>query len=438
MTVYLTVHLPCPADQLCLLLRAAIAFPQLRIKHHNGDYFIQSVRNGHNLQCPPDCIVKFENGNEGAYEKWDIETHSTQWGTGFFFVSKHTGKVLQSTPSGELKCDNQNRKEYETFHILDRDGAQYSPHSPETIIRAWYGESAFSGRGVDVTRKVRKHHAKGNLRIKADNDVFGDPAFGVEKHLWIEYRSGRGPATVQAKEHEFCTLDVGETIIRAWYGEGEFSGRGSDVTQTVRKQHSEGNRRIKADNDVFGDPAFGAQKHLWIEYRSGHGPATVSALEHEFCNLDLGPAGGGGGGGGPAHGHSHGHGHGPAHGSGLEVGKKYRFEHKVSHKNVAVKPNGEVNAHGGNGDHATFTVESKRGALQFKNDKGNYLACQNGTMKSGGGGKWCDFVVREHHGHVLIRSSHGDHGVGFEENGEVRESPKVKEGDKAQFKAHAC
>jgi len=350
------------------------AWEELRIKHHNGDYFIQSVRNGHNLQCPSDCVVKFENGNEGAYEKWDMETHQTQWGTGFFFVSKHTGKVLQSTPSGELKCDNQNRKEYETFHVLDRDGSQYHPNG----VGACVGGGGGGGGG-------------------------------------------------------------GETIIRSWYGEDAFAGRGTDVTRKVRKHHAKGNLRIKADNDVFGDPAVGALKHLWIEYRSGHGPATVSALEHEFCTLDLGPGGGKGPGhdhGGAAHGH--GHGHGPAHGSGLEVGKKYRLEHKVSQKNVAVKPDGNVHAHGGNGDHATFTVESKRGALQFKNDKGNYLACQNGNMKSGGGGKWCDFVVTEHHGHILIRSSHGDHGVGFEENGDVRESDKVKKGDKAQFKATAC
>jgi hypothetical protein len=94
------------------------AYEEVRIKHHNGSFYIQSVRNGNNLQCPPDCRVKFENKNEGAWEAWDIEHQ----GDKVFFVSKHTKKVLQCTPSGELKCDNHNRMAYETFHILHRDG----------------------------------------------------------------------------------------------------------------------------------------------------------------------------------------------------------------------------------------------------------------------------------------------------------------------------
>jgi len=260
-----------------------------------------------------------------------------------------------------------------------------------------------------------------------------------------------GAATIADK---MAHMDMGgETIIRAWYGERAFGGRGVDVTRKVRKHHAKGNLRIKADNVVFGDPAHGVQKHLWIEYRSGRGPQTVSAKEHDFCTLEVGPGSGGGPGGGghhggPGPGHHHhpapphmAHGGGHHHGGGggpLQVGRKYHLQHKSTRKNVAVMPNGRVHATGGSGAHATFTVEANRGAIQFKNDKGNYLACQNGNMKSGGGGKWCDFTVRPHEGHILIRSSHGDHGVGFEPNGEVRESHHVKHGDLAQFQPHPC
>jgi stress response protein SCP2 len=213
-------------------------YEQIRIKHHNGSYYIQSVRNGNNLQCPPDgytvnekvrakffdgrwfdatvtaahsngtfdvkwCdndsrdrtghpasdlakignldIVKFANKNEGAsfilypsmtvlvcvhslplegviqpfhhlestrtrfnlkivhasrshylfgfvssmctsigmWERWHIEFIKDK----VFFIAKHTNKVLQCTPTGELKCANQNRQAYEAFQILNSDGS---------------------------------------------------------------------------------------------------------------------------------------------------------------------------------------------------------------------------------------------------------------------------------------------------------------------------
>ena len=135
---------------------------------------------------------------------------------------------------------------------------------------------------------------------------------------------------------------------------------------------------------------------------------------------------------GGAHAHG-GRGGGGAHGS-LQVGRKYHFEGGKSGKMMAVMPDGKVHGHGGRGKHATWTVEANRGAVQFKNDSGSYLACQDGRMKKGGGGKWCDFHVRDHAGHILIRSAHGDFGVGFEPNGEVRDSSHVKEGHMYGFR----
>eukprot|EP00729_Bicosta_minor_P007175 gene7175-17692_t len=92
---------------------------EIRIQHAvDGSYFIQSVRNGHFLQCPPSNIVKFENKNQQLWEAWGIEHRADDT---FFFVSKHTGNVLQCTPDGVLKCDNKNRMTFETFNLVNAD-----------------------------------------------------------------------------------------------------------------------------------------------------------------------------------------------------------------------------------------------------------------------------------------------------------------------------
>ena len=118
-------------------------------------------------------------------------------------------------------------------------------------------------------------------------------------------------------------------------------------------------------------------------------------------------------------------------------GQPIRFGCKKSGKNVAVMPNGKVHGHGGTAEHATFTVETARGHFQFLNGSGGYLAIKNGELARGGGGKWCDFsVLGAEHGHVNLRSPHGDWGVGFDDAGEARDPAVTKTGGHGQFVVH--
>jgi hypothetical protein len=121
--------------------------------------------------------------------------------------------------------------------------------------------------------------------------------------------------------------------------------------------------------------------------------------------------------------------------SPLKVGEKYHLEGVRSGQNVAVMPDGRVHAHGGRGDHATWTVHGNRGHIQLKNDSGSFLAIgDNGVLRKGVGGKWCDFIVTEHEGCVLIRSAQNNNrGVGFDETGEIRDPSLVRDGNMAKF-----
>ena len=57
------------------------------------------------------------------------------------------------------------------------------------IKHAVYGDLD-GGKSVDVTKKVADAVRDGALSIRADNSVFGDPAYGRTKKLKVDYSYG--------------------------------------------------------------------------------------------------------------------------------------------------------------------------------------------------------------------------------------------------------
>ena len=45
-------------------------------------------------------------------------------------------------------------------------------------------------KSVDVTNIVKDHFSQGNFKLKISNDIFGDPFYGIVKHLTLVLRSG--------------------------------------------------------------------------------------------------------------------------------------------------------------------------------------------------------------------------------------------------------
>jgi hypothetical protein len=70
--------------------------------------------------------------------------------------------------------------------------------------------------------------------------------------------------------------------------EAEYGARGAvcDAREAVRDQLERNDGAVHAGNELCGDPARGAQKHLRIIYRCGDGePLRAVAREHETVRL---------------------------------------------------------------------------------------------------------------------------------------------------------
>jgi len=73
-----------------------------------------------------------------------------------------------------------------------------------SVMRATYG---YGDKLVDVTSEIQNRVQRGQMSIRAGNDLAGDPAFGKVKTLTIQYSiGGAPPITVAAREGESISL----------------------------------------------------------------------------------------------------------------------------------------------------------------------------------------------------------------------------------------
>ncbi|KAE9027811.1 hypothetical protein PR003_g7504 [Phytophthora rubi] len=77
---------------------------------------IQSVRNNRYLQVRTSGQCVFDPKAPGDWELFTMETDAS---CALFFVSCHTGLVLQCDDNCVAKCDNSNRLEWESWRILE-------------------------------------------------------------------------------------------------------------------------------------------------------------------------------------------------------------------------------------------------------------------------------------------------------------------------------
>lgn len=152
--------------------------------------------------------------------------------------------------------------------------------NPLWILGAAYGPG-------DVTDQVRDRVRDNALRVRAENDVFGDPWPRVVKTLAIVYRYGsQAPRTLVVKEKEEASIappsgqagarDDGElSILGAAYGPADVTGI---VSSLIRRNAL----RVRADNATFGDAWPEHPKSLVVVYRyRGLDPRTLTLKEGE-------------------------------------------------------------------------------------------------------------------------------------------------------------
>jgi len=162
------------------------------------------------------------------------------------------------------------------------------------VMKAEWGAG---NRWRDVTSRVRAL-LTGNGLIRVTNEnMGGDPAYGVVKTLRIQARNSRGQSQ-QFNIRENNMIDAGQfynygrgpgypgnpgyptnpgypggggggggnlQIVRAYYG---LNNRTNDVTQLLRGMVRHGRLYVQVNNDnMGGDPARGGDKVLTVIYR---------------------------------------------------------------------------------------------------------------------------------------------------------------------------
>lgn len=178
-------------------------------------------------------------------------------------------------------------KDADTVAAMRRQGGsspkelQVLPNTLE-IIKAEYGVLSLSQSGmVDVTAKLNALIKNNQLAVTANNEIAGDPAADVVKHLLVEYTYDGKEYTVKLREGSRLTLPVDgfpagrELVIRrAVYGDlveqlvklPEL--KTVDITERLAARVSGGILRTMINNELAGgDPALFVPKRVRVEYR---------------------------------------------------------------------------------------------------------------------------------------------------------------------------
>jgi hypothetical protein len=142
------------------------------------------------------------------------------------------------------------------------------------ILKAEYGvfPEEVPSECADVTAKVKSAMANGVRRIKASNDLAGDPAPNVVKELQIDYLLGTEQKRAKVSENQTVELPAGAEVVKALYGlieeeKPKPEAQVVDLTEKLAGMVKDGTLRVRADNALAGkDPAHMVVKQMRVDY----------------------------------------------------------------------------------------------------------------------------------------------------------------------------
>ena len=148
-----------------------------------------------------------------------------------------------------------------------------APAAELKILKAEYG--AFNDGGdpecLDVTAQVKQSVKGGNRRIRASNDLAGDPVPMSEKEMKIDFLLNGEKKSLRTNENQTIELPAGAEVTRALYGlisdAPEPQKLAVDVTEKVAGFVKDGTLKVVADNALAGkDPCYKTVKEMRVAY----------------------------------------------------------------------------------------------------------------------------------------------------------------------------
>mmetsp|Transcript_9723 Transcript_9723/g.14620 ORF Transcript_9723/g.14620 Transcript_9723/m.14620 type:complete len:229 (-) Transcript_9723:24-710(-) len=106
---------------------------------------IQSRWNGRNLQVKESGLCVFANHNQELWEKFDVESDKDG---NIYFISCHTGNVMQCDWNGYAQCLNENRLAWKAWEIIDPETAETWTSAKKVILYAATGAVLFPVMGL--------------------------------------------------------------------------------------------------------------------------------------------------------------------------------------------------------------------------------------------------------------------------------------------------
>jgi len=110
------------------------------------------------------------------------------------------------------------------------------PASKGTIVSAWYGvETGSEKNAVDVTKVLQQMYDSGTSKITVSSGVFGDPAPGVSKYLFISYTPPEDQAVYKYKFPENKVFDLQFPDLQL--GGGIRQRAGAELAKETKRKH---------------------------------------------------------------------------------------------------------------------------------------------------------------------------------------------------------
>jgi len=194
-------------------------------------------------------------------------------------------KTAITEENGRIKIEG-SQQQYQQQQQQYQYQQQYYQQIPK-ILGAAYGKA-------NVTEKVRSIVANGNLKLTAENNIFGDSWYGVGKSLVIVYQFGDNkPQVGITREQQTLTLSQPNQFSEwTFMNNGQIQILGAayglaDVTNQVASKVQGSSLLVRATNQTFGDSWYGTGKTLVVVYQDAQGNINTSiAPEGEAIKIN--------------------------------------------------------------------------------------------------------------------------------------------------------
>jgi hypothetical protein len=162
------------------------------------------------------------------------------------------------------------------------------------IVNAVYGDLSNPAATTNVTKTVAAMVDDNTLNFHPNNNTLGgDPAPNTPKQFKVDYTIDGVADTKTANEGSRVKISANPpappkksrlVIVKAFYGDLP-NGQAADVTADLTEMITNNGLEVMANNNTFGDTAWGVAKRLRVDYTFDGWKKSVTVEENEALSI---------------------------------------------------------------------------------------------------------------------------------------------------------